>query len=78
MRKRASSLYFGKGDFEHEGADTETINDRCCRLYTRPGFEATWIWEGDRSFHDFCVDESAGAYDEIYFKLSDIPWINSV
>jgi hypothetical protein len=78
-RKKASSLYFGKGDYVRYGPDTETINDHCCRLYTRPDFDMTWIWDGNKFFHDFCLDESYIDSDESKaFNLSDVEWITSI
>ena len=76
--RKASSLYFGKGE-QTEGIDTSAIDDHCCRLYTRPDFDMTWIWEGDQFFHDFCMDESdVDTGTNTVFNLNEIQWITSM
>ena len=77
--KKASSLYFGKGEYWHDGPDASTIDDHCCRLYTRPDFEMKWILNGDQFFHDFCMDESdIASGSSTVFHFNEIQWITSM
>lgn len=73
-----SSLYFGKGEDWHPGADASTIEDHCCRLYTRPDFDMSWINDGDQFHHDVCMSDSdIDTSTNTVFHLSDIQWLTT-
>jgi len=74
----ASSLYLGKGEDWHPGADASTIDDHCCRLYTRPDFDMSWIWDGDQFFYDVCMDENdIDNGNNTVFNFNEIQWLTT-